>query len=391
LALEAAGPAAALATTVRLDVGDAHLEATSTANLTRREWRAVIALRHPGARRLLAALGVQDQEGLGSLSDWLGDGSLSLVAHLSGVPGRLVAEQVDLTAAALHAKGDLTFDLAGSAPRVSGRVDTDAVTLPLPGGGSDVPLPLRLLSGWDGQVQLGIGQLAVRAGPVLHDVSATLALDGGRLALQGFATRLASGTVSGSLVFDSTQSPPSLAVQAALNDAVIAGPFGDAPIDLLSGTAHASAQLTASGYSPSALLATLDGHLALTLHDGTVSGFDLFRLKLAMDRPDPKAAAAAANDALRSGTTGFDRLDAEARVAHGDLLLDHAAMTGAAGEANFSGGIDLASDTLDVRIGLHPALPNPPRVAIHLTGPLARPDLTSELDELARWMAALAH
>ena len=64
---------------------------------------------------------------------------------------------------------------------------------------------------------------------------------------------------------------------------MITGPLGDAPIDLLSGRADASLQLTASGYSPSAILATLGGRVTLTVKDGTVSGFDLFRLKLAVD------------------------------------------------------------------------------------------------------------
>ena len=53
--------------------------------------------------------------------------------------------------------------------------------------------------------------------------------------------------------------------------------------------------------------------------------------------------------------------------------------------------MNLASQMLDVWIALLPALPSPPEVAIHLTGPLDTPNRAPELAGLARWMAALAH
>ena len=92
---------------------------------------------------------------------------------------------------------------------------------------------------------------------------------------------------------------------------------------------------------------------------------------------------------MRSGATGFDRLEVGANIAHGDLVLDAGSLTGVAGEAHVSGGMNLANRTLDVWIALQPALPSPPEVAIHLIGPIDRPNRTPELADLARWMAAL--
>ena len=391
LDMQVAGPQEALALDVRLALADAQLEASPILNLKAGEWSTTLALRHPGARRLAATLGLPKQEGLGDLPDWLGDGSLSLVAHLAGGPGRLVADKFVLTAATLHAGGELAVDLAGAEPRVSGHVDTDAVTLPMPNGDSDVPLPLGVLHGWRGDVQLGIGQLATGVGPALRDASVRLTVADDRLRLNDFAAKLGSGTVSGSATFDAAANPPSLALQAGLSDAAIAGPLGDAPIDLLSGRADASVRATASGHSPSVLLATLGGRVTLTVHDGTVSGFDMFRLKQAVEKPDPKSAQAAANDALRSGATGFDQLEFGANIAHGDLVLDTGTLTGAAGEAHVSGGMNLADHTLDVWVALQPALPSPPEVAIHLIGPIDQPNRAPMLADLARWMAALVH
>ena len=224
---------------------------------------------------------------------------------------------------------------------------------------------------------------------MVHDASMVLSVADGALRLEDFTARLDSGTVTGSLAFNATADPPSLAVRAKLRDALVTGPLDDAPIDLLSGRADASVQLAASGYSPSAIMATLGGRGTLIVNDGRVAGFDLFRLKLSLARPDPKSTETAASDALCSGATGFDRLELGASIAHGDLVLDSGSLTGIAGEAHVSGGMNLATRALDVRIALQPALPTPPEVAIRLTGPIDRPNRTLELDGLARWVAEL--
>jgi uncharacterized protein involved in outer membrane biogenesis len=225
----------------------------------------------------------------------------------------------------------------------------------------------------------------------VREASVTLSVADDALRLDDFTAKLGSGTVSGGVAFDAAARPPSLAASAKVSDAVITGPLDNASIDVLSGHADASMRLAASGYSPSVILATLGGRVTLTVHDGTMSGIDLFRLKQAVETSDPKAVEAAANDALRSGATGFDRLDLGANIAHGDLVLDTGSLTGAAGEAHISGSVNLASQALDVWIALQPALPSPPEVAIHLTGPIDRPNRAPELAGLARWMAALAH
>jgi hypothetical protein len=374
-----------------LTLGDGSLEATPTINLQSGEWSAGITLRHPGARRLIAALGLPRQEGLYALPQWLGDGSLSLLAQVAGRPGRLDLEKFDLTAATLHARGGLTFDLGHGEPSVSGHVDTDAVTLPVPDPASTVPLPLDVLRGWSGDVQLAASRLAAEGGPVMRDATARVLLADGRLRLEDFMAKLGSGVMAGSLIFSAEASPPSLEIQVRVTDAAIAGPLGDRPIDLPSGRVDATLMASSVGYSPSAMLATLDGRLALKVHDGVVAGFDLFRLKQAIEKPDPKSAQMAADDALQSGTTGFDRLEIAASLAHGDLVIDSANMTGAAGQAHGSGRMSLAAGTIDARIEVEPALPDPPQVTLRLAGPIDHPNRTTELSDLARWMAALVH
>ena len=390
LDIQLAGPPEAIGGAVVLAMADGRLEANVAANLRSGKWSGTVGLRHPGARRLIAALGIPEAVGLADLPDWLGDGSLSLVAHLAGSPSQFAAEHIDLIAATMHARGDLAFDLRAAEPGVSGRLDLDTLRLLTPTDGSDAPLPLALLHGWHGEIRLGLSRLLAGTTTALSDLSARLSVADDRLALDDIASSLASGTISGgSLNLNAAATPPLLVLRARLNHAVIAGPLGEAPIDLLSGHAEGSVEITANGYSPSAMLATIGGSATLTVRNGVVSGFDLFRLKQAIEERDPASARLQAEEALRSGVTGFDRLDISGKFAHGTLDLGGSAMAAAAGEAQVSGNIDLPGRTLEVRINLQPALPNPPEVAVRLTGTIERPNLAPELADLASWMATV--
>jgi uncharacterized protein involved in outer membrane biogenesis len=381
------GPPEAIRGDVALAIADGRLEASATIDLRSREWSGALALRHPDARTLIASLGIPEAVGLPGLPGWLGVGSLSLAAHLSGSPRKLMTEHIDLTAAGLHAKGDLTFDLQEAEPGVSGRLDFDTVPLPTRMG-SEMPLPLSLLDGWHANIRLGLSRLVAGTATVLSDLSARLSVANDKLALEDVAANLASGTMSGGrLSLDAAVAPPLLALRVRLGNVMIGRPLGEAPIDLLSGRADGSMEITASGYSPSAMLATVGGHATLSVRDGVLSGFDLFRLKQAIENQDPTSAEAEAEAALRSGASGFERLDINAKIAHGVADLGGSAMAAAAGEARASGSVDLSGRTLDVRIDLRPALPNPPAVAVRLTGAIDLPNRVPELADLMRWMA----
>jgi hypothetical protein len=390
LEVQAGGPQEALSAVVRLALSDARLEVKPTIDLRSGDWTGTLTLHHPGARRLIATLGLSEQLGVPGLAGWLGDGSLSLVAHLAAAPGRLTADRLDLTAATLHVGGEGTLDRGGAEPHLFGRVHADSLSVPLPDMGSELPLPFGILRGWRGDLRVDVGSVLAGSRPILQDASADFAVADNRLRIERLSAKLGTGAVSGEFAFDAAASPPFLSLQVALSGATIDGPLAGASIDLLSGRADGTLQLAASGYSLAAILATLDGRAVLTVADGALSGFDLFRTKLAVENPDAKAAEAAASDALSSGATGFDRLDLTGILSHGDLSLDGGRLAGIAGEARFTGGMNLAAQALDVKIALQPALPNPPEIVIRVTGPLDRPERTSELANLARWMAEAA-
>jgi hypothetical protein len=345
-------------------------------------------LRHPGARRLIASLGLMT--GLRELPSWIGDGSLSLVAHVDSARGQITARDFDLTAAQLHVHGNLVLDGAHETAKVSGRVDAEELVMPLPNWASNVPLPLGILHGWEGDLSVGVGRLVLGEGSVVQDASAMLSVSKDLLRVDRITASFGAGTLSGSLTCNGAIDPPDISLHGSLADVSVTSLPDAAKFGLLSGHGNASATFAANGFSPSALLATLHGRLDVILNDGSVAGFDLFRLKRAIKDQASKATGVAVSDALLNGATGFDRLELVTNIKQGELTLDEARLTGISGAARATGNMVLADTTLDVRLVLQPDVPHAPELGIRLTGPIEHLTRTPELSALARWMADLA-
>ena len=340
-------------------------------------------LRHPGARRLITTLGLPVRLGLAGLPDWLGDGSLSLTAQVAAAPGRVTINSFDLTAAALCANGKVALSLDANQPRLTGAISITTLPMPDPSGASDAPLPLAILRGWQAELHIEVGNLFTNYQPVLRDAAASLTLANGVLHIDQFVGKLGSGMLSGGGVFDSMAEPPALHLQAKLNDASIDGPLDDAPIDLLSGHITGRLEVGGTGFSPSAIVATLTGQMTAAVTNGVLTGFDLFRVKRAAANAD----RAAAGEAMGSGVTDFERLDLDATVAHGDLALTTGSLSATAGTADITGHLGLLSQAIDLRVVMHPAVTDPPEIALRLSGSIDHPNRTLELSGLSRWLA----
>ena len=390
LSLQAAGPPHALDVTANLALDDASMEATPTIDLTSRAWNGELTVRHPAARRLIAALGLPELTGLPELPDWLGDGSLSLVAHLHGAPDQIAADSLDMTAGGLRFGGNFVLDQSGNEPHVRGQLHADDVPVPVPNAASSVPLPIALLHGWQGDVALTAGRLTF-GDQAVRDVTASISVADGALRVEHLTGKLAGGTVSGTCLLNGQAGPPTLAAQARIDGATVAAPLGITPIDLIDGDVQGNIDLTASGYSPATLVSTLAGHLSLTVTDGAIAGFDLSGARRAAQQADAVAAQRTAADALDGGTTRFDRLELAGTLTHGNVSLDTAHLSGSAGEVNGGGDANLPGKELNLHIVLRPAMQNPPEIGVQVTGPFDRPQRTLDLANLARFVAERAH
>jgi hypothetical protein len=340
---EATGPLDALIASVGVDLADARLEAHPVIDLTDGSWTAQMTLRHPGAPRLLGLLGYPQAR------DWLGEGSLSLLAHLSSAAGVWQADSFDLTAATLHASGDLKLDRTATPPLLTGHVAADTLPLPPFMPGSHDPMPWAVLGGWAASVDLASASVLVGDTELLRGVQAKLNLAGGVLTVDHVKATLGGGALTGKAVFDSQSAPPRLAVDAALAAGAIGGPVFGTPIDLSAGRVDGALSLTGRGYSPAAILASMAGTLKLQLAGGTLAGIDL---KSPMDA---------------SGAARFDLLGIDASAAGGMLTLNQLTLAGPDGAAMASGTIDLSDHTLSLLAHL------PGAADLRLSGTAAAP------------------
>lgn len=385
--LQLAGPPDALAAKLSVEASDLRIEAQPLLNLLTRRWVGPLTLRHPGAPRLL------EQVGLGSTASWLGDGSLSLRALVTAAEGRAVLDHFDLVAGTLRANGQLTFEAPEEQGRlhvgVTGQVAAETLPLPLPYLRSPDPLPIAALMGWHAAVRLDATEVLLAQTPALQDFSADLTLRDGVLTIPRLAARLAGGTVSGSATLMASSEPPRLSVQLGVADAALSGAVLDTAVDLTAGLADAKLDLTAAGYSPAALLATLSGSAAISVRDGVVAGFDIPAARAALADPDRRGIPAEAAQALTTGMSAFSRLDLPLQVQRG-VLSGEGTLASPAGHARLSGSIDLLGAAADLRIAIWPDVtpePSGPELGLRIAGPAATLLRTPELAGLTLWLA----
>jgi uncharacterized protein involved in outer membrane biogenesis len=374
-----------------LDLGDARLEAQPSIDVQNGTWRASATLRHPGAARLLGLLGLGAPPDMTGVGDWLGEGSLSLVGQFSGGPGsepwgKLGVDGLEVTAGMLRAGGQLTLN----GRQLGGSVVADVLPVPLPDTASQIPLPVAALRGWHGSVQVQAAQIVAGPLDLLDHAAMTVTLADDTLAVGGLTAKAADGTLSGSGSLNFGAAPPVVTLSATLHDAAIHGPTDGPTVGVLSGHLDGTADLTATGYSPAALLATLSGHLHVSARDGALAAFDLFGAARAFGTADAHVPAETEQDlraALADGTTSFDRLDLTGEASHGLLHLTDAQLQGPAGSAQAQGTLGLTDGTMDIRISLAPSVAGAPVVGLRLDGLMTAPARQPELAAATRWLA----
>ncbi|WP_198379426.1 AsmA family protein [Roseomonas sp. KE2513] len=370
------GTPEALALQLGADLGEARLEAAGTLDLPGRKGGGSLTLRHPGAPRFLAdALGIH-------LGEWIGQGSLSLVASLGVGPQGAAAERFDLVAGALRASGALSLALDGPLPRLTGRVAAETILLPAVAWSSRAPLPFLALRGAEGELGISIAQLDPAGLPALADLRGRLRLAGGVLSLEEAEAALGTGTLRGSASLDASREVPRATLSATLRGASINGPVLGLPIDVLTGDADAEARLEATGSSLAALVATLSGNASLAVRRGVLTGLDAAAAGRAAATGDEPAL----RTALSSGATGFDRLTLRTTLSAGRASLAEGTATGEGVALTLRGDLDLPRAAIDLLATEAPEGPVPP-VGIRLTGPIADPRRLPDLTPWQIWRA----
>ena len=222
--------------------------------------------------------------------------------------------------------------------------------------------------------------------PALDNASAAVSLSGAALHVAGLTAEVAGGTLTGSVDLDAAGTPQ-VAAQGTLAGATLSGPLLDGTLDVTGGKLGMTAALHASGFSPGALLATLDGTAHVTIANGVLGGVDFAAVVAALAVPDAAAAQAGVLKALQAGSTPFSALTADLAVRRGAVSVRQAAITAEPGQAAVTGLVDMPIDATDVVLTLTPKEAGAPKIGLRLIGPAEAPRRAPELAALAGWLA----
>ncbi len=346
LRLAADGPADALAVQMRADAGDLVLEADTLRRTRAGTATTTLTLRHPGAPRLLATLGLPQALGLAAGADaklhWLDNGALTLRAHATEAPHRLTIDDFDLDAAALRLSGQLSAGTDGAASLLTGHLDFEA--LPLPETLPDLP-PFTLPAGWAANLHLTARQVSAGLRPVAAGMAADLAWTDGTLRATGVSATMACGRMDAEAT--AAPQPQTATLHARLAGTCLQAPWAQWPIGLSSASGTVAADLALAGPG----WVNLAGQVHADLHDATITGFDLAQLSAASVLRTRAGRTAVQMSLAQGRSTGLaGKLDAT--VAHGQLTLAPAVLGSDDGQVVVSGGADLVADTVDLRLVL---------------------------------------
>ena len=319
-----------------------------------------------------------DVASIRDLSAWLaepiefqGEGlrNLGIAGQLRASPERVAFTDATIDLDDIDAKGEVSADLSGAAPKITGRLDVAALNLnpylpasepesagqagagqgaggaaAAPAGWSDEPIALPPIGGVEVDFELTVGSLTYQKVELGRSVLG-LTLQGQTFTadLQEFA--LYGGQGSGSLQVALQGGTPVIKEQFRL-DGLQALPFlqAAADFDRLEGTASAEITTQTRGSTERQLVQNLNGDGKVTFQNGAIVGINV----AAMVR---NAAAAFLNpEAGETRKTDFAELGGSFNIQNGILSNQDMRLQAPVLRVNGSGRINLPQRTMNYRI-----------------------------------------
>jgi hypothetical protein len=358
LAFSADGPPDAVSLQLRASADDLVTEAESVRDTVSGAAQTTLTLRHPGAPRLLASLGVPGAE------HFLETGSFALLAHLHSLPGHVQVQDFSLDAASMHLGGHGDLDLSGTEPGFDFDVQSASLALPDLATLRSVKLPA---SKFHGQMRLSAQDVAVGGALVAHDLEASLTSEAGLVLADKLTARLAGGVFAGQWALDATLEQPAMALRGELTGLDLAGIFPSMPVSLDTGKADLSLDVASAGQTGSAILAHLSGDMGFTLHDAHMVGFDLNRVDTLLATRG-RSTRPALMQALTQGSSGGFSGSGTISMASGKLAVSDMNVSSGDGVVSATGTVAMPAGAIDLLVRLTPAVSSPPHYALKLTG-----------------------
>nr|WP_246500546.1 AsmA family protein [Azospirillum rugosum] len=412
------GDADRLAVELSMDAVGGNLEAGGTVLNLEHNPSADLKLRtrHPELGQLAALLS--------NRAEAAAYGAMDLYAELAGTKKAFTLANIQGTVAGTSLRGRAATDLNGAKPRVDAEIQTGDLDLdrlaagpaaasrrpgapaggPAPAG-SAAPAPAAdsgsLDFGWlnsfDGRLALTSAAL-VKGETRIEKPALRAAVQNGVLTLEQFDGGLLGGQlgITGRLAAPGGQAPTAEAaitlVKAKLAQAFKDGGIGGGALDLTGGTLDLESTLATSGTSTDALLRALSGQGRVSARDGVIRGFDLRALRDRLTRLDrPQELLGAVMGGLQGGETQFARMDGTFVVDQGVLRTEDLKLDSDVGQASGVGQVNLPAKSIDMRVRVtilsEQALPP---LTVRLTGPLAQPTRSFEMQEVQEYFARRA-
>jgi uncharacterized protein involved in outer membrane biogenesis len=218
-------------------------------------------------------------------------------------------------------------------------------------------------------------------------VAADVYAGGGVLFADGVTAQIAGGVLRGAAALDAGTpgaDAPALAVRGDIAGASLDAIDTRPPWQLADGKADIGFDLTATGNSPAAFLATLGGTAHGDLRGARLQGIDLPRVTALLAARGTKLRAALAA-ALAAGDTGPLSGGVAATFDHGAIALSAPALAGAAGRVALAGTIDLPGQTEDASVWLQPAVIAPPTLGVRTVGAWQDPRRVVDVADALAW------
>lgn len=293
--------------------------------------------------------------------------NLQVSGRLQGSPERVAFEQAEITLDQIEAKGEVVAELAGSVPKVTGRLDTGPIDLnpylppepeptgeggaepaaptdPGSEGWSEEPIAIPPIGGVEVDFQLstdGIRYREIELGPS----TLGLTLKGDTLTANLEDAVLYDGRGAGHLSVTVSDGVPAIRQQFTL-EGLQALPFltDAAGFERLEGTADAEFTLETRGRSELELVSNLNGSGRTTFTDGAIVGINL----AAMVRNLRTAFLDQSADEVRK--TDFAELSGSFTIKDGVVSNDDLTLQAPLLRLGGSGRVDLPEQMIDYRI-----------------------------------------
>ncbi|MEM9169846.1 MAG: AsmA family protein [Pseudomonadota bacterium] len=263
-------------------------------------------------------------------------------------------------------RADVTLDLTGERPLLSGDVTADAAdfrrytpaTDEASAGfppWSDAPLDFSSLGAVDADINLAAATLQL-ADLAMSNVQGRIRIDRARLNAELTALTLYGGEGDGGLIVNARGRTPSFSGGLSASGVDAAGLARDVlKNDRLSGTGALDVKFSGSGTSQAAIVKSLDGDGGFAFENGAIRGVNIAKLARSAASLRQGLNAAAVGDALATAAgpdeqTDFSAFNAQFTMENGRMTADAISMTAPYLTMTGGGEIDLPTQSVDLRL-----------------------------------------